>query len=99
MNEHNSDSLFCHLRISLKFQFFHSGKWMCSLCTVKRGQNNNGEVFIIDEDETVNIVTTTSSNNNNISNPTIPVSGVMATGGPPTMVQLQRISQTRPGLE
>ena len=62
---------------------------MCSLCTVKRFKNGGNEVYIIDEDETMN----GTDNNGNI-----PASVVMTTGGPPTMVQLQRTSQPRPGL-
>ena len=69
---------------------------MCSLCTVKRAQNVNGEVFIIDEDDNINIVTTASSANTNSHN--VVVSSAMTTSGPPTMVQLPRMSQLRPGL-
>eukprot|EP00112_Aurelia_sp_Birch-Aquarium-sp1_P009851 Seg2136.1 transcript_id=Seg2136.1/GoldUCD/mRNA.D3Y31 product="Histone acetyltransferase KAT6A" protein_id=Seg2136.1/GoldUCD/D3Y31 len=74
----------CH---TPKLDQMPSGKWMCSLCTVKRFKNGSSEVYIIDEDETMN-----GTNNNG----NIPASVVMTTGGPPTMVQLQRTSQPRP---
>ena len=69
---------------------------MCNLCTVKRAQNVNGEVFIIDEDDNINIVTPASSAS--ASSHSVIVSSAMTTSGPPTMVQLQRMSQLRPGL-
>ena len=71
---------------------------MCNICTVKKVQNANGGVFIIDEDDNVNIITPVSSASAPIHIAPAPVSTSMPSGGPPTMVQLQRMSQPRPGV-
>jgi len=89
----------CH---TPKLDQMPSGKWMCNICTVKRVQNANGGVFIIDEDDNINIVTPATTANTPIpiapapAPAPAPVSTSMPTGGPPTMVQLQRMSQPRP---
>eukprot|EP00795_Rhopilema_esculentum_P004413 gene4413-20642_t len=78
----------CH---TPKLDQMPSGKWMCSLCTAKRSQNGNGQVFIIDEDGSLNTPV--------VSIGSVTSAAAMTTGGPPTMVPLQRATQLKSTLQ